>query len=188
MDRLFDKTVRPLLTEVTPNKSPCGIILVSETAIPTDVEKYIDEVYVELTDKEKTAIRKFVGQGRRVQGQTPDELRSGGLKIISRVLQRKIESLQIMALRRFKVFTNEPRHLLRALNPSTQDIITAQRLGILAVDNAMAGYTDFMVSQWMTEYVLVPLPLVVIGRKRVPKDGIFWKSVLATTGQDANLG
>ncbi len=51
------------------------------------------------------------------------------------------------------------------------------------VDNAMAGYRDFIVSQWLTEFVLVPLDLVVLGRKRVPIDGIFWKSVRAKTGQ-----
>ena len=45
----------------------------------------------------------------------------------------------------------------------------------------MAGYTDFLVSQWITEYVLIPLELVVLGRKRIPPDGIFWKSVLAKT-------
>jgi 6-phosphofructokinase 1 len=83
----------------------------------------------------------------------------------------------------FRVFSNEPRHLLRAIAPSASDVIFGQRLGVLAVDNAMAGYTDFMISQWMTEYVLVPLKLVVLGRKRVPHDGIFWKSVVANTGQ-----
>jgi hypothetical protein len=63
----------------------------------------------------------------------------------------------------------------------------AQRLGILAVDNAMAGYTDFMISNWLTEFVLVPLQLVVLGRKRIPEQGIFWKSVLAKTRQPADL-
>ena len=52
---------------------------------------------------------------------------------------------------------------------------------------ALAGYTDFMISQWLTEYVLVPLQLVVLGRKRVPQHGIFWKSVLANTDQPANF-
>jgi hypothetical protein len=50
-----------------------------------------------------------------------------------------------------------------------------------------AGYTDFMVSQWFTEYVLVPVELVALGRKRTPKEGIFWKSVIAKTGQPADL-
>jgi hypothetical protein len=62
-------------------------------------------------------------------------------------------------------------------------MIFGERLGAIAVDNAMAGYRDFMVSQWLTEFVLVPLELVVLGRKRVPVNGIFWKSVRSTTGQ-----
>jgi len=87
----------------------------------------------------------------------------------------------------FRVFTSEPRHLLRSAAPSGEDLIFGGRLGALAVDNAMAGYTDFMISQWLTEFVLVPLPLVVLGRKRVPQTGIFWKSVLAKTGQPSKL-
>ena len=131
------------------------------------------------------------GDGR-VHGQTPDELRTGGLKIVSRVLQRDIRNTEAMDnpvpvssyqdyCSKFRVFANEPRHLLRAISPSASDVVFGHRLGVLAVDNAMAGYTDFLVSQWLTEYVLIPLELVVLGRKRVPPDGIFWKSVLAKT-------
>jgi hypothetical protein len=58
---------------------------------------------------------------------------------------------------------------------------------MLAVDNAMAGYTDFMISQWLTEYVVVPLSLVVLGRKRIPRRGIFWQSVLAKTRQPDDM-
>jgi len=36
-------------------------------------------------------------------------------------------------------------------------------------------------------HILVPLPLVILGRKRVPPEGIFWMSVLAGTGQPADL-
>ncbi len=58
---------------------------------------------------------------------------------------------------------------------------------LLAVDNALAGFTDFMISQWLTEYVLVPLELAILGRKRIPQKGIFCKSVLAKTQQTAVL-
>lgn len=126
---------------------------------------------------------------RRVHGQTPDELRNGGLKIVSRVLKKDIRSIidPEKYWCNYRVFVNEPRHLIRAIAPSVSDVISAQRLGILAVDNAMGGYTDFMVSQWLTEYVLVPLKLAVLGRKRVPPNGIFWKSVLACTGQKPEM-
>jgi hypothetical protein len=127
---------------------------------------------------------------RRVYGQTPDKLRSGGLKIVASVLEHDIRT-KIIPVREFwssfRVFVNEPRHLIRAIPPSVSDVIFGQRLGMLAVDNAMAGYTDFMVSQWLTEYVLVPLELVVLGRKRVPQEGIFWKSVLNVTGQPPQM-
>ncbi len=166
---------------------PWGIVVMAETAIPEDVQKYVDQEYVGLTSDEKDAISRFVEGGRRVQGQTPDELRSGGLKVVSRVLEHEIQNGGGDFWPRFRIFTNEPRHLLRSIAPSLQDLIFGQRLGMLAVDNALAGYTDFMISQWLTEYVLVPLRLVILGRKRVPPEGIFWKSVLAATGQPADL-
>jgi 6-phosphofructokinase 1 len=166
---------------------PYGMIVMAETAIPTDVCDYIDDKHVGLYDEEKEAIRTFVSNKRRVRGQTPDALRTGGLKVVSRVLQRDIQNMRGHYWKTFRVFTNEPRHLIRAVAPGVSDVISGQRLGILAVDNAMAGYTSFMVSQWLTEYVLVPLSLVVLGRKRVPQEGIFWKSVLAMTGQPSEM-
>src|SRR5690349_13365963 len=99
--------------------------------------------------------------------------------MVSRVLERDIRAMgsEEDYWRAFRAFTNEPRHIIRSSAPTVVDAILAGRLGTLAVDSAMAGYSDFMVSQWLTEYVLVPLTLVVLGRKRVPREGIFWNSV-----------
>lgn len=166
-------------------RSPYGMIVMAETAIPDDVDKCMGNSRIGLELQEKKAIKAFLANDGRVDGQTPDALRTGGLKIVSRVLQQEIRKMKASDVfwESFRVFTNEPRHLIRAISPSASDVIFGQRLGVLAVDNAMAGYADFMISQWMTEYVLVPLKLVVLGRKRVPHDGIFWKSVVANTGQ-----
>ena len=89
--------------------------------------------------------------------------------------------------KKLRVVCSEPRHLVRSMEPSTTDIIMGQRLGLLAVDAAMAGYTDCMVSQWLTEFGLIPLELVVLGRKRIPPRGMFWKSVVAKTRQNPDL-
>jgi 6-phosphofructokinase len=177
----------------------------AETAIPTDAMDYVDptggrpKIDLGLLEEEKDAIRQYEAlraDDRRIEGQTSDYLRSAGLKIVSKGLYHLLRNKDVRPDASYtiqpewdqlRVFTNEPRHLLRAIPPSCADIITGHRLGTLAVDNAMAGYTDFMVSQWLTEYVLVPLRLVVLGRKRIPETGIFWKSVLAKTGQPANL-
>jgi 6-phosphofructokinase 1 len=170
-------------------ESPYGVIVMAETAIPTDVKDYMDDPDVNLDEEEKKEINAFLDRGKRVFGQTPDALRTGGLKIVARTLQRDIINMgdRVKYWKEFRVFRNEPRHLLRSIRPSVSDVIFGHRLGSLAVDNAMAGYTDFMVSQWLTEFVLVPLELVILGRKRVPRNGIFWKSVLSSTGQPASL-
>jgi len=197
MEGLFDHLEKQLNERY--EKSAHGLVVMAETAIPLDAREYIapkgkrpdekGDLLVELSDDEVGQIHAFFNHGRRVRGQTPDHLRTGGLKIVSGVLQKMIKQrLQPRAYwEKFRVFTSEPRHLIRSVPPSSSDVIFAERLGTLAVDNAMAGYTDFMVSQWLTEFVLVPLDLVILGRKRVPPNGIFWKSVLASTGQPEDM-
>jgi 6-phosphofructokinase 1 len=81
------------------------------------------------------------------------------------------------------VFFNRPRHYIRASPANPQDKIYCEQLGALAVDNALAGYTDFMVSQWLTSYVLVPLELVANRHKRLSPTSIFWKRVVNSIGQ-----
>ena len=171
---------------------PHGLIVMAETAIPTDALEYVNRKDIGLTKDERDAIRHFCrmrARGRRFEGQTNDFLRSGGLKIASQALRTLLQNpprgganALPPAWKHLRVMTNEPRHILRAVKPNFGDIILGQRLGTLAVDNAMAGFTDFMISQWLTEFVLVPLKLVVLGRKRIPPKGIFWRSVLAKTG------
>jgi 6-phosphofructokinase/HEPN domain-containing protein len=156
-----------------------ALVAMAETAIPRDAGDYLDC----LGEREREAVEGFLLRGRRVYGQTQDELRRAGIKIVESALyQRLAEEGEYWE--DFRIVTNEPRHLIRSMEPSVSDVIFGERLGVLAVDNAMAGYTDFMISQWLTEYVLVPLELVVLGRKRVPRDGIFWKTVVASTGQE----
>ena len=95
------------------------------------------------------------------------------------------ESLTLKSIsgERVAAFTIQPRYYIRAIPANSHDQVYCKRLGALAVDNALAGFTDFMISQWLTEYVLVPLKLVAGGQKRVPPGGIFWKQVVANSGQ-----
>jgi 6-phosphofructokinase 1 len=199
MDQIFDHVSSRLQARLRGQTSPYGLVVMAETALPEDAGEYINDPDVHLSDREKGAVTTFLEQGRRVTGQTPDELRTAGLKMVSRLLQKRIRELrpprprgavlpnQGSYWRDYRVVTNEPRHLIRSIRPSVSDVIFGERLGTLAVDNAMAGYRDFAVSQWLTEFVLVPLDLMVLGRKRVPIDGIFWKSVRAKTGQPTGV-
>ena len=172
----------------TAEVNPFGIILMAESFIPSDIGRYLNLPAAGLTSREQQAVKSYLQDGRRVVGQTPDELRSAGLKVVRAILERDV---RVMAeddhyWASYRVLCNEPRHLIRAIPPSVADVIFAQRLGVLAVDNSMAGYTDFMISQWLTEYVLVPLDLVVLGRKQMPH-GFFWRAVLDNTQQRTNM-
>lgn len=194
---------------------PHGLIVMAETAIPldaleclgmeeqvpNDLKHFYEAVSkkVHPSDEEKIAIRDFFDHGRRVQGQTSDNLRSLGIKILHAALPILIKAPELNRhiedppgwdepdWEKLRMVRNEPRYLVRALEPSTSDIINGQRLGLLAVDAAMAGYTDCMISQWLTEFAIVPLDLVVLGRKRIPPTGMFWNSVAAKTRQPADL-
>jgi 6-phosphofructokinase 1 len=166
--------------------SPYSIIVASEAAVPQDAVDYLEDADIGLTPEEKKEIRDYLKNGR-LSGHTPDPLRKGTLKVITGVLEKNIRKMHGEQWQRFRVITNEPKHQIRAIPPSPSDTIFGRRLGSLAVDCAMAGYTDFMISQWLTEYVMVPLRLVILGRKRVPKQGIFWNSVRHSTGQPEDL-
>jgi 6-phosphofructokinase 1 len=96
-----------------------------------------------------------------------------------RIQQRVLRSIG----KKVSVFINQPRHYIRAIPADSHDQIFCERLGALAVDTALAGYTDCMVSQWLTEFVLVPLELVTLGKKSIHINGIFWKQVVNSTGQ-----
>ncbi len=90
-----------------------------------------------------------------------------------------------------QVFVEEPRYLIRAIPANSMDQIYCQRLADLAVHNALAGYTDFMISQWLDEYVLVPLELVAEEKgadgkrltKRIHPGSVFWATVINSTDQ-----
>jgi 6-phosphofructokinase 1 len=177
----LSKLIPALEDTLMKKKKNYGLIIMSETAIPVDALDYLNKYKNEicLTKLESEALDKYFNiDNQNIKGHIDDKLRDASFKIVKFSIEKEID---------FRVLTNEPRHLIRAIPPSTIDIINASRLGTLAVDNAIAGYTDFMVSQWLTEYCLVPLDLVVLGRKRIPNDGIFWKSVIAKTGQPEKL-
>ncbi|MBN1654001.1 MAG: 6-phosphofructokinase [Deltaproteobacteria bacterium] len=185
---------------------PHGLIVMAETAIPTDAENYVapngvtPKIDIGLDRYEQDAILEYLElkkAGNRIQGQTSDFLRAAGLKIVKQGLSKLLPEVVLDSADQYqgfmpdwkelRVLANEPRHLLRSVSPSCSDVIFGQRLGMLSVDSAMAGYTDFMISQWLTEYAVVPLSLVVLGRKRIPSSGIFWKSVRAKTGQPEDM-
>jgi 6-phosphofructokinase 1 len=76
----------------------------------------------------------------------------------------------------------EPRGLVHSVPPLASDVLKAHRLATAAVDNALAGFSGFMPSYWLTEIVLVPLQIVRPGVKRLNR-GVLLAQALECAGQ-----
>jgi len=84
---------------------------------------------------------------------------------------------------KISVFTNEPRHNIRSVPPDAFDQIHCELLGSMAVDAALAGFTDCMPSKWLDQYVLVPLELVIGRQKGIDVKGLLWKTLVNSIAQ-----
>ncbi len=107
--------------------NPYGYVVMAETAIPIDAMEYIDVKEIGLNDEEKEAVCSFDKMRKlhkRIEGQTNDALRTAGLKIVSKGLKKLLPEVNVEGLtdqpdwKKVRVFTNEPRHLLRSTPPS----------------------------------------------------------------------
>ena len=104
--------------------------------------------------------------------------------LAKRVIEEKIPQDY---LPRGGIFINEPRHLIRAIPPNPNDQIYCERLANQAVDNALAGFTGFMVTRWLSNFVLVPLQHVQGRTKKIDIETLLWKQVVNSTGQPSFL-
>jgi len=175
------------------------VVLVPE--VPFRMEEVLDYVQQRVVDRGYAVV--VVAEGVCPRGAAADKVRE---RVVSRDLdpdnetdpevhsayqEERLAVLKAEFKNRFdefrnkqhRVFVVEPRYLIRAIPASAVDQIYCQRLSDMAVHNALAGFTDFMISQWLTEYVLVPLRLVAKGHKSIPPGGVFWSTVITGTKQ-----
>jgi 6-phosphofructokinase 1 len=120
----------------------------------------------------------FVKRGAKMMGKEPDNDRF--VQQIATFLQKSY--LYDAKGREVTTFINRPRHHIRAIPPNAADRTYCERLGAMAVEAGLAGYTGCMVSQWLNEYVLVPLKLAA-SKRSLALGGLFWKQVVLSTGQ-----
>jgi len=76
-----------------------------------------------------------------------------------------------------KVFSNQPRHLIRATPPNCFDTDLCKYTGKLMVDTALAGYTRCSVQLWQNNYVIVPLETAIAELKKVDTTEYYFTSM-----------
>jgi len=150
------------------NKNHCALVVMAEGALLNMARQLAEEGQIQLPSGDQG--ESYWRRDARY------EALSWMRQAVRRFLERDGRS-------RTQVVMSQPGYLVRAVPGCAEDQTYARRLADLAVDNALAGYTRFMISQWLTEYVLVPLGLIGRVKKRVPPQGIFWREVVASTRQ-----
>ncbi len=188
----------------------CGHV---DAILVPEVEFKLDPLleYVDRLVKRKGHALIVMAEGACPSGYTEhdveEELRNRGLDPADRTNPRVSDALRTWRLNiihdRFReyfgkiwgdehqVFVEEPRYLIRAIPANSVDQIYCQRLADLAVHNALAGFSDFMISQWLDEYVLVSLKLVAEEKgpdgkrltKKINPGSVFWATVINSTDQ-----
>jgi len=82
----------------------------------------------------------------------------------------------------------DPSYTIRSLPATPHDSAFCLLLGHSAAHAGMSGRTNMVVGYWNHQFTHVPIAKAVSARKRIDPEGVLWSSVLAATGQPANMG
>jgi 6-phosphofructokinase 1 len=82
----------------------------------------------------------------------------------------------------------DPSYVIRSVPADADDSVFCNSLARHAVHAGMAGKTDVTIGYQHDTFVHVPIPLVLLRRKRLSPEGRLWVSVLEATGQPASFG
>jgi 6-phosphofructokinase 1 len=81
----------------------------------------------------------------------------------------------------------DPSYAIRSVPATAHDSALCLLLGHCAVHAGMAGRTNMVVGSWNHRFTHVPIALATCERKKIDPDGFLWSSVLASTGQPADM-
>jgi 6-phosphofructokinase 1 len=81
----------------------------------------------------------------------------------------------------------DPSYSIRSQAANPHDSAFCLLMGHNAVHAGMAGFTGMIVGYWNNLFTHLPITLAVSERKKIEPQSWIWNSVLASTGQPANM-
>ncbi|MGB0932105.1 MAG: 6-phosphofructokinase, partial [Chitinophagales bacterium] len=124
-------------------------------------------------------------KGFEIGGEKVDAKKGNFIGLFRQEIKDKIKNARG---EKMEVFVNEPRHNIRSVSPEAFDQIHCELLGAMAVDAALAGFTDCMPSKWLDQYILVPLGLVIGNQKGIDVKGLLWRTLVNSIAQPHPVG
>jgi 6-phosphofructokinase 1 len=77
----------------------------------------------------------------------------------------------------------DPSYVIRSVPANCEDSILCDQFARYAVHAGMAGKTDLLIGHISSQFVHVPIEMVVREKRRMPLEGQLWSAVLSATGQ-----
>jgi 6-phosphofructokinase 1 len=81
----------------------------------------------------------------------------------------------------------DPSYIIRSVPANANDSKFCNLLAQNAAHAALSGKTDFVVGFWNNHFTLIPIPMVVVKRKKIDVEGELWWNVLEATGQPISM-
>jgi 6-phosphofructokinase 1 len=157
--------------------------------VPFSMDVFLDVLKVRLQRRGHAVIVVAEGAGQDLTGERKDVDPSGNPKLgdIGSYMRDRIKQFMDKLGIDFTLKYIDPSYTIRSMPANPQDSVFCLLLGHNAVHAGMAGRTNTVVGHWNGEYTHVPISTVVSTKKRVDPRGRLWSSVIASTGQPAEM-
>ncbi len=129
------------------------------------------------------------GAGQKLMEETGERDASGNIKYgdIGVFLRDSIREYFKQISMEVNLKYIDPSYSIRSQPANPHDSAFCLLMGHNAVHAGMAGRTGMIVGFWHHQFTHVPIPLAISQRKKIDPLGWVWSSVLASTGQPAEM-
>ena len=157
--------------------------------VPFTLGKFLGALRERLERRGHAVIVVGEGAGQELIGETRGRDASGNIRFgdIGVFLREQIKAYFAQAGMEINLKYIDPSYTIRSMPANAFDSAFCLLLGHNAVHAGMAGRTDMVVAHWKNFFTHAPIPLAVSKRRKVDPNGWLWNSVLAATGQPADL-
>jgi 6-phosphofructokinase 1 len=167
--------------------SQVNICLVPE--VPFTLERFLAELQKRLERRQHAVIVVAEGAGQELMAKSAERDASGNVKFgdIGIFLRDAIKDHFKKKGVEISLKYIDPSYTIRSVPADAHDSAFCLLLGHNAVHAGMSGRTNMIVSFWNHQYTHVPISLATSQRKKIDPEGALWSSVLASTGQPADM-
>jgi len=153
------------------------------------LQRFLAELKQRLAGRGHAVVVVAEGAGQDLMEKTTERDASGNIKYgdIGILLRDRIKEHFKSIGMEISLKYIDPSYTIRSVPANPHDSAFCLQLGQSAVHAGMSGRTNMVVGFWSHQFTHVPISLAVSQRKKIDPEGVLWSSVLASTGQPADM-